>query len=302
MEIAIKRFLLYGKTQLSFSSHTERAYKSDLVDFSKFCIENGIKSENEINSILVRKYLSHISSLNVSRNTIIRKISAVRSFINYLFENKIINNNPFELISIPRKHKTLPSFLTEEEISRLFEENDPEKILLKEKKYPFALRDYALLSVLYSSGLRRSEVVGLNIGDVDLLSGFIRVYGKGRKERIVPLGDNAAKALKNYLEHRSDRTGASPLFVNGKGQRLSDTSVFLILKKMAKRARFTRKIKPHMLRHSFATHLLNNGCDIRGVAEMLGHQSLATTQVYTHVSVERLKEVYNKSHPRAKMK
>ncbi|MEW6012701.1 MAG: site-specific tyrosine recombinase/integron integrase [Elusimicrobiota bacterium] len=300
MELLIERFLLYGKTQLSFSRHTEKSYRFDLSEFLKFCAENGVKNESSLNTVVIRRYLSYITSKNLSRNSVIRKISAVRSFINYLVENKMIKTNPFEMISIPKKAQTLPSFFTEEEMDKLIEENEPSKVLSKDPDYSFAFRDYAILMLLYSSGLRRSELVSLNYGDVDFISGFVRVYGKGRKERIVPVGENALKALKDYADTRADISSSSPLFVNKNGKRITDTAVFLILKKMAKRAKFTRKIKPHMLRHSFATHLLNNGCDIRGVSEMLGHSSLATTQIYTHLSVEKLKEVYNKAHPRAK--
>lgn len=300
MELLIERFLLYGKTQLSFSHHTEKSYRFDLSEFLKFCSENGVKNESSLNTVVIRRYLSYITSKNLSRNSVIRKISAVRSFINYLVENKMIKTNPFEMISIPKKAQTLPSFFTEEEMDKLIEENEPSKVLSKDPDYSFAFRDYAILMLLYSSGLRRSELVSLNYGDVDFISGFVRVYGKGRKERIVPVGENALKALKDYADTRADISSSSPLFVNKNGKRITDTAVFLILKKMAKRAKFTRKIKPHMLRHSFATHLLNNGCDIRGVSEMLGHSSLATTQIYTHLSVEKLKEVYNKAHPRAK--
>jgi len=302
MEILIEKFLLYAKTQLAFTKNTEKSYKFDLYEFAKFSKENNFQFKDNIDSVVIRKYISEITSKKLSKNTIIRKISALRSFVNYLIDNKIIKSNPFDVIIMPKKQKTLPSFLTEEEMEKLIEENKPDKVLSKDINYPFAFRDYSILMLLYSSGLRRSELSNLNVGDIDLLSGFVRVYGKGRKERIVPFGDNAANALREYLETRTDIASSSPLFLNKNGKRLSDTAIFLILRKMAARAKFTRKIKPHMLRHSFATHLLNNGCDIRGVCEMLGHSSLATTQIYTHVSIEKLKDVYNKSHPRAKEK
>lgn len=300
MDLFIERFIVYIKAQLNYSNHTVKSYKFDLKQFIDFCKKNSVSSVKEINSILIRKYLACISQMNIKRNTIIRKISAVRSFINYLLANSHIDKNPFDLITIPKKEKMLPGFLTEEEIEKLFEANKPENVLKKELNYPFAFRDYAILYLLYSSGLRRSELVKLNIGDVDFLSGFVRVFGKGKKERIVPVGDNALDAIKEYLDLRKDRNPSSPLFTNKHGKRLSDTAVFLILKKMAKRARFTREITPHFLRHSFATHLLNHGCDLRSLQEMLGHSSLSTTQIYTHVSIEKLKEVYNKSHPKAK--
>jgi len=300
MEAALERFIVYGKTQLGFSKHTEKAYRIDLNEFIDFLKKNGIDKIDLIDVILIRKYLSYLATKNLKKNSIIRKISAVRSFINYLYENKIIKLNPFDVINIPKKEQTLPYFLTEEEVEVLIDANTPDKVLSKELNYKFAFRDYALLMLLYSSGLRRSEAVGLNVGDVDFISGFVRVYGKGRKERIVPVGENALKAIKKYLDTRPDVVASSPLFVNKDGKRLSSTSVFLILLKMARRARFTRKIKPHMLRHSFATHLLNHGCDIRGVSQMLGHSDLSTTQIYTHLSIEHLKKVYNKYHPRAK--
>lgn len=300
MEILIDKFILYGKTQIFFSPHTERAYRSDLKQFIYFVKNNNLKNIDEIDSIIVRKYISYISSLNLERNSIIRKISAVRSFINYLYENKFIKSNPFDIVSVPKKYRTLPSFLTEAEIVKLIDENRPDKVRIKEKNYKFAERDFALLLLLYSTGIRRSEAVGINIGDIDFLSGFITIYGKGRKERMVPIGDMAIKAIKNYLDTRTDKGPGLPLFVNAYNKRLSSTSIFLILKKMAKRARFTRNIKPHMFRHSFATHLLNNGCDIRAVSEMLGHSSLNTTQIYTHISIEKLRDIYNKCHPRAR--
>lgn len=300
MELLLEKFLTYAKTQLSFSKHSEKAYNFDISEFIEFCYKNNVKKPDEITGILIRKYISGLTLKKLSKNTIIRKISAVRSFMKYLFENRIIKSNPFDVIVIPKKDKTLPSFLTEEEVEKLIEENKPEKVLSRDLNYPFAFRDYAILMLLYSSGIRRSELVNLNVGDVDFFSGFIRVYGKGRKERMVPVGENALKAINDYLKTRNDVVPSDPLFLNKKGGRLSDTSIFLLLNKMAKRARFTRKIKPHMLRHSFATHLLNNGCDIRVVSEMLGHSSLSTTQIYTHLSIEKIKEVYNKSHPHAK--
>jgi site-specific recombinase XerD len=170
----------------------------------------------------------------------------------------------------------------------------------REKGYYFALRDYALLELLYSSGLRRSEAAGLNIGDLDLFSGFARVMGKGSRERLVPVGDKALNALRAYLDTRPRPLAHGlPLFLNHNNGRLSGAGIALILKKMAKRARFARPVNPHSVRHSFATHLLDRGCDLKSVQEMLGHKNLQTTEIYTHVSLERLKEVYDKAHPRA---
>lgn len=296
----IDRFLLHIKTRLGFSKNTERAYRRDLLDFKEFIFSSGIKDIRYIDSVVLRRYLSTLSLKGLSKNSIIRKVSSIRSFISYLLSEGVIERNPFDMIVIPKKEKKLPSFLTEDEIERLIEYNKPDRVLSKEPNYPFAFRDYAILMLMYSSGLRRGEVSRLNIGDVDLLSGFVRVYGKGRKERIVPIGDNAIKAISDYLDTlpESERASYMPLFKNKNNLRLSDTSIFLIIKKMAKRARFTRPLKPHMLRHTFATHLIDHGCDVRAVSEMLGHSSLSTTQIYTHLSVERLKEIHNKFHPR----
>jgi len=245
--------------------------------------------------------MAYLSERKLKRNSIIRKISAVRSFFNYLLDEEIISENPFEFINMPKKEKILPRFLTEEEMKKLIDYNNPEGIESEEdKKYFF--RDFAILELIYSSGLRRSEVSSLNIGDIDFISGFVRVIGKGSKERVVPVGDKALSALKKYLEMRNDNKFSSPLFLNHLNKRLTDAGIALILKKMAKRARFARDINPHAIRHSFATHLLNKGCDLRALQEMLGHKNLSTTQIYTHISIDRLKEVYDKAHPRSEKK
>lgn len=300
MKNLVDRFLLYIKTRFGFSKNTERAYRKDISEFLDFLTSIGIDDPKNLDSIVLRKYLAFVSQKNLAKNTIIRKISSVRSFVSFLSREKLIDRNPFEVLTLPKKEKNLPSFLTEDEIDKLINYNRPDYVLSIEPNYPFAFRDFAILMLLYSSGLRRSELVGLNFGDVDLISGFVRVFGKGRKERIVPVGDNALKALVDYIDSlpEENKKPSSPLFTNKNGLRLSDTAIFLILKKMARRARFTRPLRPHMLRHTFATHLINNGCDIRAVSEMLGHASLSTTQVYTHLTIDRLKDVHKKYHPR----
>ena len=179
--------------------------------------------------------------------------------------------------------------------------NNPEEVEEREEKYHFPERDFAIFELLYSSGLRRSEIAGLNIGDIDFYSGMVRVFGKGRKERIVPVGDRALQCIKDYLMTRPFPHGAGePLFLNCHNTRLSGNGIALILERMAGRARFARRVNPHAIRHSFATHLLDNGCDLKSVQEMLGHKNLQTTEIYTHVSLDRLKSVYKKAHPGAK--
>lgn len=300
MNLFIEKFLLHLKSQRNFSRHTIKAYKFDLNEFSEFAQKYNISNPEKIDRLLLRNYIAHIQEKKVLRNTLLRKISSVRSFINYLIMEGIVEFDPFEIINIPRKEKRLPKFLTESEVRKLIDSNKPEQVLLKDRNYKFAVRDFAILEIMYSSGLRRSEISNLNIGDVDFLSGFVRVLGKGSKERIVPVGDNALMAVKNYLNTRKSTSPGMPLFLNHRGNRLSDSGIELIVKRMAKRARFSRPLNAHAIRHTFATHLLDRGCDLKSVQEMLGHKNLSTTEIYTHVSLDRLRQVYNKTHPLAK--
>ncbi len=219
-------------------------------------------------------------------------MSALRSFIKFLRSNGVLKGNPVFGVPLPKSSRPLPKFLTETEIGNLL--STPEGYDRKQQN-----RDRAVLELIYSSGLRRSEVALLNVGDVDYLAGTVRVFGKGSKERIVPVGLGALKCLRDYLKDRVHTEDSAPLFINSRGTRLSDSGVVFVLARWIKRTSLLKKITPHTLRHSFATHLMNNGCDIRTVQEMLGHASLQTTQIYTHVSLERMKEVYKDSHPRS---
>ncbi|HNW43389.1 MAG TPA: tyrosine-type recombinase/integrase, partial [Elusimicrobiales bacterium] len=217
-----------------------------------------------------------------------------------LMANGLLENDPFDLITLPKREKRLPHFLTEGEVGRLQDSNRPAAVDAQEKGYYFSLRDYAIFELMYSSGLRRSEASGLNVGDLDLYSGFARTLGKGARERLIPVGDKALAAVRLYLGTRPKPLAhAQPLFLNYKNTRLSGAGIALIFRRMARRARFAKPMNPHAVRHSFATHLLDNGCDLKSVQEMLGHKNLQTTEIYTHVSLERLKEVYDKAHPRA---
>ncbi len=300
MRLLIDRFLLHLKVQRNFARNTIKAYQFDLSVFNAYAAANKVDSPKSMDRLLMRGYIASISDRKVSRNTLLRKISAVRSFIRYLLETGQIETDPFDLIIIPKKEKRLPRFMTEGEIGKLQDYNRPEEVNAREKNYYFALRDYALFELIYSSGLRRSEAAGMNIGDLDLYSGFARVMGKGSIERLVPVGEKALTALREYLETRPKPPACGlPLFLNHKNTRLTGTGVALIFRKMARRARFTRSMNPHSVRHSFATHMLDHGCDLKSVQEMLGHKNLQTTEIYTHVSLERLKEVYDKAHPRS---
>ena len=299
MNLFIEKFLLHLKSQRNFSGHTIRAYKSDIREFASYAETHNADSPKSLDRMLIRGYIAYISGKNASRNTLLRKISAVHSFISHLIAERVMEHDPFDLVVSPKKEKSLPRFISEGEAGKLADYNNPEEVRIKEGNYKFAERDFAIFELLYSTGIRRSEAVGLNIGDVDFYGGFVRVMGKGSRERLAPAGDKALRALRAYLNTRPrPLLPAMPLFLNHINTRLSDTGLALIVKKMARRARFARSLNPHAIRHSFATHLLDNGCDLKSLQEMLGHKNLQTTEIYTHVSLERLKEVYDKTHPR----
>ncbi len=298
MNLLLERFLLHLRSQRNFSRHTLRAYKRDIEEFALYASAHNAAVPAAWDRMLLRGYIAHVNGKGRSRNTLLRKISAVHSFFSHLISEGAMTADPFELITLPRKEKRLPRFLSEGEVGKLADSSEPANA--GENGGRFADRDYAILELLYSSGLRRSEAAGMNIGDVDFYGGFARVMGKGSRERMVPIGDKALKALRAYLNSRpGPKAPGTPLFLNSMGRRLSDHGLALIIKKLARRARFARPVNPHSLRHSFATHLLDNGCDLKSVQEMLGHKNLQTTEIYTHVSLERLKEVYSRTHPRS---
>jgi integrase/recombinase XerC len=248
--------------------------------------------------IAIRKYLSFLHRKN-KKSSIARKVSALRSFFKYLVKEQVVPFNPAKGVSTPKVEKTLPAALTVDEAFRLME--SPNRVSGKplERSKEKGLRDRAILELLYSSGLRVSELVGLNSNQLDLDLGIVRVMGKGRKERIVPVGVKAIEATKSYLEERGRVGGDGPIFVNALGGRLTARSVGRLVKKYTRDSGIFRKVSPHSLRHTFATHLLDAGADIREIQEMLGHSSLSTTQRYTHVSMGKLMEVYDKAHPRS---
>lgn len=238
----------------------------------------------------IRGYLALEQAKEIARNSMLRKISALRSFAKFLANRGLIDSNPFKLFAAPKREKLLPKFMSEEEASRLMDTRISAR---------FGLRNKAILELLYSSGLRRSETVGLNVGDINFSEGWAKVLGKGSKERLVPVTDLALEAISNYLATRAEVSPSSPLFLGSRGTRLSGEGLAQIVKQSAVKTNLARKITPHSIRHSFATHLLNNGCDLKTLQEMLGHKSLGATQVYTHVSLERLKKVYESAHPKS---
>ena len=306
MKELIERFLEHLRVERNASPHTLRSYASDLEQFRSFLWSAGFPRDEKkgdvrvekIDHLAIRAYLSHLYREN-KKSSLARKLAAQRSFFRYLVDEGLITRSPAEIVATPKQEKNLPSFLPVDEVFALVEKPDPET--------PWGARDRAILETLYSCGIRVSELVGLSDGDADLHLGIVRVYGKGRKERIVPIGEKAIEALRAYLPRRDEvlarrkKSGPrAPLFVNPRGTRLTARSVARILQKHVLRSGLLRKVSPHALRHTFATHLLDAGADLRVIQELLGHVSLSTTQRYTHVSVDKLMEVYDKAHPRAK--
>jgi len=306
MKELIERFLEHLRVERNASNHTLRSYASDLEQFRSFLWSEGLHRDEKkgdvrvesIDHLAIRAYLSRRYREN-KKSSLARKLAAQRSFFRYLVDEGLIKRNPAEIVATPKQEKNLPSFLPVDEVFALVEKPDPAT--------PWGARDRAILETLYSCGIRVSELVGLSDGDADFHLGIVRVYGKGRKERIVPIGEKAIEALRAYLPQR-DKVLArrkksaprAPLFINPRGTRLTARSVARILQKHVLRSGLLRKVSPHALRHTFATHLLDAGADLRAIQELLGHVSLSTTQRYTHVSMDKLMEVYDKAHPRAK--
>lgn len=282
-------------TERNVSEHTRRAYLQDLESFRVFLEENlAEKGENviqQVDKIVLRRYMALLHKKN-RRTTIGRKLAALRTFFRYLLREGVLKINPAEAVATPRQEKYLPKTLSVDEVYTLMEHGQQTDML--------SVRDRAIAETLYSCGLRVSELTGLNVGSIDLIEGLARVVGKGRKERIVPIGRKAKEALRRYLEVREAPAGEEALFLNYRGGRLTPRSVERNLKKQLIKAGILKGATPHALRHSFATHLLDGGADLRVIQELLGHASLSTTQKYTQVSVDRLMHVYDKAHPRSR--
>jgi len=290
MKRFIRKFMNYLKIERDASGHTVKNYGIDLREFSKFIKDKPI---DKITHLTLRTWLAHLKEREYKRSTIARKLATLRSFFKFSVREGYINSNPAVSMSTPKQEKKLPIFLTVDEIIKLIEAPS------KENKN--GLRDRAILETLYSTGIRVAELVSLDINNVDFIGGIIKVAGKGKKERIIPIGDKALRTIRDYLNERKVSTQAQskPLFLNTRNERLNPRSVRRIVDKYVKITSKKRGVSPHTFRHSFATHLLDRGADLRSVQELLGHASLSTTQIYTHISSERLKQVYNKAHPRA---
>lgn len=302
----VNDFLLYLQAEKNYSNNTINSYEKDLYQLETYLKEYEDESYlddiDKIDYFVLRKYVVYLNNRHLSKNTISRKLSSYRSFYKYLIKKGICESNPAAEIITPKKEKRLPKFLYYEEMESVL--NAPQDDL-------WGRRDRAVLEVCYGGGFRVSELVSINMTDINKNGGFVSVIGKGNKQRIVPLGQEAVAAVDRYLQ--SLRAAAlngelkflpdlgmnAPLFLNQRGGRLTVRSVRNILNKYVEQAAVKKKISPHALRHSFATHLLENGADLRSVQELLGHESISTTQIYTHVSKSMLRSVYNETHPRA---
>jgi len=307
------RFLAYLENERNFSEHTIRSYASDLAQFVAFLTAdesadastddpadapaagNGAVSDRlrAVAPLDLRRYLADLRRADYSRATIARKIATLRSFYKFLAREGEVQGNPVSTLRTPRQEKRLPKFLTPADVKRLLAAVQGDDLL--------SLRDAAILEVLYSTGMRVSELVGLNLEDIDPIGEVAHVRGKGRRERLAPLGSYAMRALNRYLDARAETDARDPkaVFLNRHGRRLSARSVRRKLAKYLAMAGLDPAVSPHTLRHSFATHMLERGADLRAVQELLGHRSLSTTQIYTHVTASRLKEIYESAHPRA---
>jgi integrase/recombinase XerC len=294
-EVLRDSFLVYLRDVRNASPHTLRNYSADITAFLDFLRRISPSYELKyVDRSIVRSYLTQLHVDRKAKATMQRKLSALRSFFRYLVREGHLDRNVLSVVRSPRGGKRLPGFLDTDEVVRLIEAPDRSNLL--------GLRDRAILELLYSAGIRVSELVGLNIEDVDLVGEVVKVRGKGKKQRMAPMGRYAAMALSDYLNSPKRRQGNSPadaVFLNRSGSRITTRSVARLIAKYVRQTALKAGISPHTLRHTFATHLLNAGADLRSIQELLGHKSLATTVIYTHVSTEKMQEVYTKSHPRA---
>lgn len=298
MDKDLRSFEDYLSSERNYSKHTIKAYLADIKEFSLVIKEMDLLLPDNsdidfarLDEAPIRVYISKLYNKN-KKVSISRKLASIRTFFEFLIRTGSMKSNSAKLVPTPKGEKRLPTFLTVDEVVKLVEAPGSDNA--------YESRDRAILELLYSCGLRVSELVGINLGDLDLDSMSVKVLGKGNKERMVPLGSKACTAIKIYLSQRLDlKPKEDHLFVNSRGGRLTTRSIDRIIKKYAVISGIPKNISPHVLRHTFATHLLGGGADLRAIQEMLGHKSLSTTQRYTHTSIEKLMEIYDKTHPRA---
>ncbi len=297
MRDAIEAFLQFLELEKGYSGNTLAAYRNDLEQFAQAMEAEGISSWEQVNQDVIIDYIMSLREREYASSTVARKIAALKSFFHFLAAEEIISDDPTLNLDSPKVKKRLPVTLSYEEVERLLE--------APKGSSPKAIRDKALLELLYATGMRVTELVSLDLEDINLASGTVRVtQGKGSKERIIPIHSRAVEALREYLAKARRMLLKSPderaLFLNHRGERLTRQGLWLIIKQYVREAGIKTEVTPHTLRHSFATHLLNGKADLRHVQELLGHANISTTQIYTHISSERLREIYDESHPRAK--
>ncbi len=300
VEKTIKEFLISLAMERNYSENTVKAYGSDLAQFGEFLrqqLGQQKVSVREINRLAIRHFLGALHLQDYNSRSIMRKLTAIRSFCRYACQRGLLESNPATHLMPMRWEKKLPTFLDVAQAAKVMDLPDRQTVL--------GLRDWAILELFYGTGIRLMELVGLNLSLLDLVGEVIKVRGKGKKERIVPLGSKAVESLRVYLSRRKElmgkgRVSSTPaVFLNYRGERISGRSVRRIVTGYLKQVSEEAHLSPHVLRHSFATHMLDAGADLRAVKELLGHASLSSTQIYTHVTVERLREVYKQAHPRA---
>ena len=290
----LEGFIAYLKYERNASPHTISNYRRDLLQLAHY-LESKKLSLKDIDNIVLRGFLAVLYDRGEKKSTVGRKLAAIRSFFQFCVRKRWMDDNPAKVVSTPKQDKSVPSFLSEEEMQEFLD--------LPQTAKPLDLRDKAMLELLYATGIRVSELVGICLEDVKFASRLIRIKGKGKKERLVPFGRTAEKSLRSYLRVRpllnKEQVEETAFFLNYRGQKLSSRSVERTVDKCIQSSAVRRKISPHSLRHSFASHLLSRGADLRIIQELLGHESLATTQKYTHLDLKHLLDVYRKSHPRS---
>jgi integrase/recombinase XerC len=298
MKEAVERFLRYLRVERNAAELTIKSYREDLASLLDYLADDqgNAPAVDRLTPLELRSYAAALQEAGYARSSVARRLASLRSFFRFAQRESLVTHNPAKALRNPRPERKLPHFLSTDEIGRLLEAPPADEEL--------GLRDRAILETMYSAGLRVSEVVGVNDGDLDFSGGLVRVRGKGRRERLSPLGSHATKALRRWLRvrrlsSREPHGPLAPVFLNRFGRRITTRSVARMLEKYLRQSGLDTRTTPHSLRHSFATHLLDRGADIRSVQELLGHKSLVTTQIYTHVSTAGLREAYEKAHPRA---
>lgn len=292
MDKVIKDYINYLRVEKKLSKNTLEAYNRDIKQFSEFLHTKDITDIYEINRTIIISYLLHLSKIGRATSTVLRNLASIRALCQYMLNNGYIDKDPTISLDVPRNKKKLPDVLTQEEVEQLIESPDDSTAM--------GSRDKAMLEVLYATGIRVTELVSLDIEDVNLDFDFIKCGKSDGSERVIPLGSLAKKAIKGYIkDYREPKSGETALFLNYNGSRLTRQGFWKIIKKYVAKSNIDKRITPHTLRHSFATHLINNGADLKSVQEMMGHADISTTQVYVELSKKKINDVYKKAHPRA---